>query len=480
MDDKNKSQKDAYLQTPKGMRDILPEEYRFYQDFFKTAEEVANYYGFRPIQTPHLEKINLFTATLGETTDIIEKQMYTLKTRGGDQLVLRPEGTAPAMRAYLRHGMQTRPQPVMLWYQGSFFRHENPQSGRLREFQSFGMETLGEANSVADATIIRVATAILEELGIKNYIVRINSIGDKECRNAYRKELTNYYRRRINRVCKDCKRRLKENPLRLLDCKEKECQEAKKDAPQMINFLCQDCKTHFKEVLETLDTLNIPYALDHYLVRGLDYYSRTVFEITIDSPRGKTSEKEIIEIPTPVENEAEITASDAENQSVEKEKKETPKIDEEISPLKNFALAGGGRYDYLSKIISNKNVPGVGIGIGAERVVMALSGKKLLKVREKNPKIFFIQIGSLAKRKSLLLTEIFRKANIPIAQSVTKESLKSQIKIAERLGASTIMMLGQKEALDDTIIIRDAGFGAQNIVPFSKAVEFIKRKLKKR
>lgn len=447
---KDKKQKDILLQTPKGMRDILPEEYSYYQDFYRKAEEIANYYGFQPIQTPHLEKIDLFTTTIGETTDIIEKQMYAVRTRGGDRLVLRPEGTAPVMRAYLKHGMHTRPQPVMLWYKGSFFRHENPQFGRFREFQSFGLEILGEENSIADATIIRVAATILEEAGLKNFIVRINSIGDKECRGVYRKELMNYYRRKINHLCKDCKRRFRENPLRLLDCKEESCKELKQNAPQMINYLCPDCKTHFKEVLEVLDATNIPYRLDHYLVRGLDYYSRTVFEIFLDSPDGETGEKA--------------------------EKSESTK---NLSPLADFAVAGGGRYDYLSKVLSNKDVPGVGMSFGVDRVILALREKKLFHQRVKNPKIFFIQIGALAKQKSLLLMEMFRKANIPIGQSLTKESLKSQLKIAGKLETPLVLIVGQKEALEDTIIVRDAISGGQDIVPFSKVIDFVKNKLKK-
>ncbi len=470
-----KQQKDILLQTPKGMRDILPEEYYFYQDFFAKAEEISNYYGFQPIQTPHLEKIDLFTATLGETTDIVEKQMYTLKTRGGDRLVLRPEGTSPVMRAYLKHGMHTRPQPVMLWYKGSFFRHENPQFGRFREFQSFGLEILGESNPIADATIIKVGAVILEEMGLKDFTVRINSLGDKECKNIYRKELTNYYRRKINHLCKDCKRRLKENPLRLLDCKEKECQELKKEAPQMINYLCNECKTHFKEVLEILDALNIPYIIDHYLVRGLDYYSRTVFEFFLDANQ---LEKEAA--PNAPESEA---ADPAAAENAPSEIKEEPL--EEISPPVNFAVAGGGRYDYLGKILSNKDVAAVGLSLGVDRVIMALHEKKLLPAspaggrrRVKNPKIFFIQIGAMAKRKSLLLTEMFRKANIPIGQSVTKDSLKSQLKIASKMETPFIMILGQKEALEETVIVRDLNLGGQDIIPFSKAVEFVKKKIK--
>jgi histidyl-tRNA synthetase len=289
MAEKQKS-KDIILQTPKGTKDILPEEYYFYEDFLNKAEDVAKYYGFLPVQTPHLEKIELFTTTVGEATDIVEKQMYTLRTRGGDRLVLRPEGTASVVRAYLKHGMHTRPQPVMLYYKGSFFRHESPQFGRLREFQQFGLEILGEEGAIADATTIKVAGAILEEAGLKKIVVRLNSIGDKECRGIYRKDLLNYYRRKFNHLCRDCGRRLKENPLRLLDCKEKTCLELKQGAPQMINYLCPECKQHFKEILETLDNLNISYLLDNYLVRGLDYYSRTVFEI-FSEEEAKTEEK---------------------------------------------------------------------------------------------------------------------------------------------------------------------------------------------
>lgn len=441
------------------MRDILPEEYAFYQNFYEKAESIANYYGFQPIQTPHLEKIDLFTATVGETTDIIEKQMYGVRTRGGDRLVLRPEGTAPVMRAYLKHGMHTWPQPVMLQYKGSFFRHENPQFGRFREFQSFGLEILGEENSIADATIIKVTGVILEEVGLKNFIVRINSIGDKECRGVYRKELMNYYRRKINHLCKNCRRRLKENPLRLLDCKEESCKELKRDAPQMINYLCPECKTHFKEALEILDTANIPYLLDHYLVRGLDYYSRTVFEFFLDSS---------------LRNENEASEKDKEK-NLTNQAGETTK---NLSPLTEFAIGGGGRYDYLSKVLSNKDVPGVGMALGVDRVILALREKNLLHQRVKTPKIFFIQIGAAAKQKSLLLMEMFRKANIPIAQSVTKESLKSQLKIASKLETPFVLIMGQKEALENTIIVRHTSSGSQDIVPFSKLIDFVKNKLK--
>ena len=270
------------LQTPKGMRDILSEEYLFYQNIYKKAEEIAAFYGFSPIQTPHLERTELFGGGLGETSDIIEKQMYTLRTRGGDHLALRPEGTAGVMRSYLEHGMHTLPQPVMLWYKGSFFRHEKPQKGRFREFQQFGMEIINEEKAITEAIVIKAMTMILEELGVGPVIVRINSLGDKECKIAYRKDLLAYYRKNLNLLCFDCKRRYKTNPLRLLDCKEEKCQPIKANAPTLIDNLCKECHDHFKSVLEFLDELEIPYSLNHHLVRGLDYYTKTVFEVFLE------------------------------------------------------------------------------------------------------------------------------------------------------------------------------------------------------
>jgi histidyl-tRNA synthetase len=200
------------LQAPKGMHDILADEYVFYQSVFEKAEKVASYYGFQPIQTPLLEKTELFTSGVGTATDIVEKQMYSFRTRGGDHLSLRPELTAPIMRSYLEHGMHTLPQPVMVWQKGSCFRHENPQKGRTREFQQFDLEIIGEPKPIAEVITIRVLKSIFEELNLSSLIVHINSIGDKECRPAYRRELVNYYRKRINQLCPDCKRRFKENP----------------------------------------------------------------------------------------------------------------------------------------------------------------------------------------------------------------------------------------------------------------------------
>ena len=437
------------LQAPKGMRDILPEKYELFRSVYEKIEEIAEFYGFSPIQTPHMERAELFTASLGETSDVIEKQMYTLKTRGGDRLALRPEGTAGVMRAYIEHGMHTLPQPVMLWYKGSFFRHERPQKGRFREFQQFGLEIINEEKAIAEAAIIRTMVSALEEAGAGPVMVRINSLGDAECKNAYRKELLAYYRKNLSGLCSDCKRRYKTNPLRLLDCKEEGCAAAKENAPQMVNYLCDPCKRHLKDVLEFLDSSGVNYFLDTHLVRGLDYYSRTVFEIFEDT------------------QQEEVSDSGAEDEQ-EREKEVFAKT----------ALAAGGRYDSMAKVLSGKDFPSVGGALGMDRIVEILEEKGVKAKAKKKPKVFFIQIGTAAKYKSLEIAEMMRKARIPMSQSIGKDSLKGQLKIAAKLEAPYALILGQKETVENSIIIRDMSSRAQETVPVEKVVEIIKHKLK--
>ena len=270
------------------MHDILPEDQKYYDKFLETAKEVAEFYNFQRMETPILEFSELFEKGTGETTDIVQKQMFSLKTRGGDSLTLRPEGTPPIVRAYLEHGMFNYPQPVKLWYFGPFFRYEKPQAGRHRQFWQMGLEIIGEKASIIDAQIIQIYYNILKELKLGNLIVEINCIGDQLCRPYYRKILTSYLKSKESVLCPDCKRRIKENPLRILDCKDEKCQPVKAQAPQMVDHLCDECKHHFKEVLEYLEEIELPYRLNPYLVRGLDYYTKTVFEIFQEGKEGQT------------------------------------------------------------------------------------------------------------------------------------------------------------------------------------------------
>jgi histidyl-tRNA synthetase len=420
------------FQTPRGMHDIFSEQWRYYQKIFDVVEEFANFYNFERIETPILEETELFTRGVGLTTDIVQKEMFSFRTRGGDHLSLRPEGTAPIVRAYIQHGLQNFPQPIKFWHFGPFFRYEHPQSGRFREFWQFGFEVLGEESPVLDAQIILIFYNILKELKFKNLILKINSIGDSFCRPYYKKVLTSYLKSRMNSLCQDCKRRLKENPLRVLDCKEETCQRIVSQAPQILDHLCENCKKHLKQTLEFLEELEIPYSLDPYLVRGLDYYTKTVFEIFEDTEKGR-----------------------------------------EVG-----ALAGGGRYDALAKILGGGEVPAVGGAGGVERIVFLMKEKAIRFPKEKKAKVFLAQIGDLAKRKALKLIEEFRKEKIPVFESLGRDSLKSQLKVADRLKVKYVLILGQKEALDNKILLRDMESGKQKILDLKKVVKEIKKIIK--
>ncbi len=423
-------QKGRELASPKGMRDIIGEDYYNFQGLFEKAQEIAVYYGFKPIDTPIMEYEEIFTSGIGEGTDIIDKEIYSLKTKGGDHLALRPEHTAPLMRAYIEQGMQNQPQPVMFYQYGPIFRHDKPQRGRYRQFWQFDLDSLGSDKSIMDALVIKVGMNILEEAGAKNLSVDINSIGDKECRNGYVRELVNYYKKNLSALPPIDRERLKTNPLRILDSKEEKTKEINVNAPDAISFLCASCKKHFKEVLEYLEEMNIPYNMNKNLVRGLSYYTRTVFEVYASS-------------------------------------------DNPEEPI--MQVASGGRYDYLARQIGGKkDVPAVGFSIGVDRVVESSWYKKLSPRIMKKPKIYFIQLGGEAKLKSLNIIEILRKAHIPISQSLSKDSLGSQLAIAEKLGIPYALIFGVKEAIDDTVIVRDMASRSQETVKLSKLLEYLK------
>lgn len=456
-----KKEKKEVPTSLKGMRDIIGDEHHKYQGFFEKAAEVALYYGFQPIEVPVLEREEVFLSTQSEDTDIVNKEMYTLKTKGGDKLALRPEGTAPVMRAYLEHGMQSQSQPIKLYYYGSFFRHENPQRGRYREFKSFGMEMIGSPKSISDATIIFLTVMILREVGLENIMIDVNSIGDKESRTPYLRELTAYYRKHINHLCANCKQRIKTNPLRLLDCKEAVCQPYKEKAPQSIAHLSPAAKLHFKEVLEYLDALKLTYRINTNLVRGLDYYTHTVFEIT-EIPADKPAE-------VLAENATQLEATDDEK------KAKRAKDDKEAAASAPLSIAGGGRYDYLAKRLgSKKDIPAVGSGIGVDRVLMSPNYKAVAPRIVKKPKVYFIQFGFEAKLKALEIIEILRNARIPVIHSLNKDSLGAQLGTAEKMQIPHAIIFGQKEALDGTVIVRNMVTRSQDTVKIVKLADYIK------
>jgi len=428
MKENKKSNKEAPI-TVKGMRDIIGDQYYQYQGFFEKAQEVSMYYGFKPIETPIVEHESVFTSSIGIGTDIIDKEMYVLKTKGGDHLALRPEHTSPLMRSYIQNGMQALPQPLMFYSYGPSFRHDNPQKGRYRQFYQFDMDILGGEKSILDALAIRTAWTILTEAGAKNLVIDINSIGDKECRASYIKELISYYKKNINNLPSIDKERLKTNPLRILDSKEPKTIEINQGAPDSISHLCPSCKKHFKEVLEYLEQMEIPYNINKCLVRGLSYYTRTVVEI----------------------------------------------IQEDEETGSKITIAGGGRYDYLGKQLgSKKDIPAVGISIGVDRVIESSWYAKLCPRIIKKPKIYFIQIGTEAKLKSLNVIEILRKGKIPISQSISKDNLSAQLAIAEKLEMKYAIIFGQKEALEDSVIFRDMSNRSQDTIKIENLLDYIK------
>jgi len=420
------------VQAPKGTHDILPAEQKYWDKVRTIVAQVAINYGFERIDTPIFEDVKLYTKSIGQSTDIIQKEIYTFKTKGGENVALRPEFTAGIVRAYIEHGMKNLPQPVKLYSIGSVFRHDKPQAGRYRQFHQFNFEVIGDQSEVSDVQIIQTFVSILRKLNLKKFTLFINSIGCLLCAPKYKKSLLGYYRQRLNRLCPDCRRRFNDNPLRLLDCKNEKCKKIAAEAPQILDFLCDECKNHFRKVLEVLDDLEVPYILNPYLVRGLDYYTKTVFEIWEDK--------------------------------------------EDVG---QGALLGGGRYDNLVEMFKGKSTPAVGAAAGIERIIASLKKQDIKVSVAEKPKVFMIQLGDLGKRKALKLFEEFQRKGIKVDEAFSKPSIKSQLKIADREGVQIALILGQREALEDNIIIRDMTSGVQETVPIEKVINEIKKRLKK-
>lgn len=423
-----KKQKNGF-KSPKGMHDILPDDQYLWDRFLKNSKEVAEFYGYLKIETPILEDSEVFSKTLGEESDVVEKEMFFVKGGGKDKYVLRPEGTAAIARAFIEHGMSHRPQPVKLWYSGPMFRKEQPQAGRYRQFHQVGFEIIGGGiDPIFDAQVILASFRILEQSKIKNLMINVNSIGCRICRPHYRKKLVEYYKKHEKTLCADCKRRLKTNPLRLLDCKNSVCGPLKSKAPSLLDNICVSCSSHLKTVLEYLDELLLPYVLNPHLVRGLDYYSKTVFEI--------------------------------------------------FSDQNSLALASGGRYDYLLEEMGSRPTPGTGSAIGIERVIEQMRTAQGNPPKSTKEKIFFVYLGDIAKKKVLKLIEEFRKTNVITQESFGKDLIKRQMALADKSGAQLALILGQREVFEETIIIRDLKSGLQETVPLTKVVDEVKKRLK--
>lgn len=419
----------------KGMHDILPKSEKYWKTLYHKAEELSEVFYHKRIETPVLEEASLFIRSIGKGTDVVDKEMYIFEDKDKKKIALRPEMTASVVRAYINHGFWNYPQPVKLWYWGSMFRHDKPQAGRYREFRQLGYEIFGEDDPVAEAQLILMSYTFFKDLGLPVEI-HINSLGTAEDRERYKAVLVDYYRGKRSYLCEDCKKRINKNPLRLLDCKEEQCRPIKDEAPQIVDWLAEDSKAHFMKVLEYLDELGIPYTLRSSLVRGLDYYNKTVFEIY-------------------------STAGEEGAQS---------------------ALGGGGRYDTLVEDMGGPQTPAIGLSIGLERVVSyyrKCCEAEITSIPKTKPHVFLAQLGDQARRVALKMIDGLHKKGIKTEFNFSKKSLKNQLDIANNLKVPFALIIGQKEVLDKTVIVRDMDTGSQEIVDRDKVVSLLQKKIAK-
>ena len=410
------------FQAPRGTSDVLPEDEAYWSFVRSTAEEVATRFGYHRIDTPVFEDSGLFERGVGSTTDIVEKETYTFEDRGGDMLTLRAEGTAPVCRAYLQHGMQNMTQPVRLFYICPVFRYERPQSGRYRQHTQFGIEVIGEPDASVDAEVIEVGWRFLEQVGLSDLSLTINSIGDPECRPAYIERLRTYYSGHRDSLCEDCERRIDRNALRLLDCKNDQCQPFVDEAPASADHLCSDCDTHWDDLRRYLEATGLNYQVDHRLVRGLDYYTRTVFEIA------------------PPEEGRMVT------------------------------IVGGGRYDGLIEQLGGRSTPGIGYGMGLERVIQNVKSQNVQLDGSERTRVMVVHLGDAAKTAGVRIASDLRSAGIA-ATLAPPRGLRAQLRYASNSGATHALIIGDDELANGVAALRDLSNSTQEGVPLATIVD---------
>lgn len=412
------------LQKPKGTRDLLPTESYKWQDAEKKVKEVLESYNFKEIRVPVFEYTELFQRGVGETTDVVQKEMYTFDDKGGRSITLRPEGTAGVVRAYLENGMGSMPSPVKLWYNMGMYRYENVQKGRLREFHQIGAELIGSSSYLADVDVILMANQIFKALNIPDIKLNINSIGCPKCRSEYQKKLREFIGKNLDSYCDTCKTRFEKNPMRILDCKEKRCKEFNVGAPMMIDYLCDECSEHFEKVKETLTALNVDFEIDSGIVRGLDYYTKTVFEF-IDGNSGLT-------------------------------------------------VLGGGRYDGLVQEFGGQPTPAVGFATGVERL-MEMYNANNPELEETKPDLYILSLGDNESKKAFEISEALRSQKYIVEKDIFARSFKAQMKYADKIGAKNLLVIGEEELKTNTAKIKNMISGEEKEV--SLDVESIKNVL---
>jgi len=414
------------FKAPRGTADILPEEQPHWRYIEEKALEICRLYGYSRITTPAFEEAGLFLRSVGEGTDIVNKEMYIFKDRSDNEMALRPEGTAPVCRAYLEHGMDNLPQPVKLFYFADIFRYERPQAGRYRQHHQFGCEAIGEQSPLLDAEVIHMALGFFSSLGLTDFSLQLNSIGCKKCRPVHLEKLKQYYEPLKRQLCDDCLVRLEKNPLRLLDCKKPACQSVADQAPKSADYLCPECGRHFDSLKHYLNALNIRFVLNHRLVRGLDYYTKTVFEI--QPAEGGTQS----------------------------------------------ALGGGGRYDDLIAMIGGKPAPGIGFAAGLERIVLNLKAQNVGVIPEDRPVVYIACIGQDAKVEAVKLAAALRSEAIALLISPGERSLKAQLRNANNAGVRYAVIFGGDEMQAGTAMVRNMETGEQQELRPDELIAFLK------
>jgi histidyl-tRNA synthetase len=405
-------------QAPRGTTDILPEDQPYWRYVESTFQQTARSFGYRRIDTPIFEDTGLFQRTVGEETDIVQKEMYSFVDRGEQSLTLRPEGTAAVCRAYLEKGMQNLPQPVRLSYVASMFRYDRPQAGRYRQFNQYGIEAIGDADAAVDLEVIQLALGVVEALGLGKTTMVLNNIGDVEDRPRYLAALQAYYELHTDKLCTACRHRYHANPLRLLDCKQQSCQPFLADAPRSTDYLGGGAKTHWEELLGYLNDLGIPHRLDHRLVRGLDYYTRTVFEI-IPEKDGSQS-----------------------------------------------AICAGGRYDGLIKQLGGKSTAGIGFAAGIERIILNLQAQRVEVPMEESGPLVVAFRGAQAKMEAVRLVRNLRTQGNAVVLA-PERSLKAQMRYASSLDAPRVFILGDAEMAQGAVTVREMASGTQQQLPLA-------------
>lgn len=415
--------------APKGTKDIMPDQVYKWHYIEKKWKEICERYGFKEIRTPIFEHTELFQRGVGDTTDIVQKEMYTFNDHGGRSITLKPEGTSPAVRAFIEHKQYAEVQPIKLYYDIPCFRYEKPQSGRLRQFHQFGVETFGTPNMVADAEIIAIGYDFLTSMGVTDLTLEINSVGCPECRAKHRKALKEFLAPKYDQLCDTCKSRYEKNPMRILDCKSPIDQELVQGAPMMVDFLCDDCKNAFEDLQKNLDALEIPYIVNPKIVRGLDYYTKTAFEFVTNSLGAQGT------------------------------------------------VCGGGRYDNLVEEVGGPPIPGVGFGLGKERLLMLMEANGVVIPKPSDCDVFIATMGEKAKLYGQKLLFELRRNGVKCQIDDLQRNFKGQFKYADRLGAKCAVVIGDNELETGVATLKDMENGSQSEVKFENLLDEIKGRI---